>query len=156
MKVSGQLHASTALSPHYPLGRRQRGPQSRSGRCGRENNLLPLTGTVIYIYVKRWTVNIGQKLLMVSFITIWGSRDSSVSVVIKLLDGQRGSRGSVLVCVVHSVRGVYSALRPPIKWKPVFFSSGSKGRSMKLNINLHLVPKLIMCGAVWPHPNTSS
>jgi hypothetical protein len=30
--------------PRYPLDRRLGGPQSRSGRCGEEKNLLPLPG----------------------------------------------------------------------------------------------------------------
>jgi hypothetical protein len=42
-QVSGQLHAPAALPPgnhpRYPLERRLGGPQSRSGRCGEENNL---------------------------------------------------------------------------------------------------------------------
>jgi hypothetical protein len=31
-------------NPRYPLDRRLGGPQSRSGRCGLEKNLLPLPG----------------------------------------------------------------------------------------------------------------
>jgi hypothetical protein len=31
-------------SPRYPLDRRLGGPQSRFGRCGEEQNLLPLLG----------------------------------------------------------------------------------------------------------------
>jgi hypothetical protein len=45
MEVSGDLHAPAALpprkSPWYPLDRRLRGPQSRSGRCEEEKNLAP-------------------------------------------------------------------------------------------------------------------
>jgi hypothetical protein len=42
---SGQLHAPAALPPgketQYPLDRRLSGPQSQSGRCGKERNLFP-------------------------------------------------------------------------------------------------------------------
>jgi hypothetical protein len=46
MEVSGQLQALAALplgetASRYPLDRRMGGPQSRSGRCGDENNLSP-------------------------------------------------------------------------------------------------------------------
>jgi hypothetical protein len=45
---NSQHDASSALpwgkSPRYQLDRRMRGPQSRSGRNGEENNLLPLPG----------------------------------------------------------------------------------------------------------------
>jgi hypothetical protein len=49
MEVTGQLHATTALlrrnSRQYPLDRRGGGqPQSRSGRCEEEKNVLPLPG----------------------------------------------------------------------------------------------------------------
>jgi hypothetical protein len=48
MEVSGQFHAPAAFSsekePPIPLGRRLGGPQSRSGSCGEEKNLLPLPG----------------------------------------------------------------------------------------------------------------
>jgi hypothetical protein len=48
MEVSGQLQAPAALprgkSPRYRLDRRLGGPQSRSGSCGLEKNLLPLLG----------------------------------------------------------------------------------------------------------------
>jgi hypothetical protein len=48
MEVSGQLHAPAALLPErrlrYPLNRRVGGPQSRSRRCGEEQNSLPLSG----------------------------------------------------------------------------------------------------------------
>lgn len=43
-RLSGQLHAATALSPgeepRNPLNRKQDGPQSRSGCC-EEKNLAP-------------------------------------------------------------------------------------------------------------------
>jgi hypothetical protein len=46
MEVSCQLHAPVALPPvkdaRYTLDTRLGGPQSRSGRCGVEENLLPL------------------------------------------------------------------------------------------------------------------
>jgi len=42
MEVSGQLHAPAASfrekSPHYSLDRKVGGPQSRSGREGKEKN----------------------------------------------------------------------------------------------------------------------
>jgi hypothetical protein len=48
MKVNGQLLRPGCFisekSPWYPLDRRLGGPQSRSGRCGEEKNLLPLPG----------------------------------------------------------------------------------------------------------------
>jgi hypothetical protein len=49
MEVSGQLHAPAALPPGkdtlvYPLDRRLGGPQSRSGRGGREKNSQPPSG----------------------------------------------------------------------------------------------------------------
>jgi hypothetical protein len=50
MEVDGQLHSLTALTPGkeppppYPLVRRLDGPQSRSGHCGVDINLLPLKG----------------------------------------------------------------------------------------------------------------
>jgi hypothetical protein len=48
MEVSGQLHASAALSqgksPSYPLDRRLGGPRSRSGHGGEEKNSQPLPG----------------------------------------------------------------------------------------------------------------
>jgi hypothetical protein len=48
MEVSGQLHAPAALlsgrDPWYTFDRRLGGPQSRSGRCELEENLLPLPG----------------------------------------------------------------------------------------------------------------
>jgi hypothetical protein len=48
MEVSGQLHAPAALprgkSPRHPLGVGLGEPQSRSGRCGEERNVLPLPG----------------------------------------------------------------------------------------------------------------
>jgi hypothetical protein len=41
MEVSGQIHAPAALlpgkEPQYPLGRRLGGPQSRSGRRGKNS-----------------------------------------------------------------------------------------------------------------------
>jgi hypothetical protein len=44
MEVSGQLHVPVALphrerAPRWPLDRKLGGPQSRSGRCGEEQNL---------------------------------------------------------------------------------------------------------------------
>jgi hypothetical protein len=43
-----QYHAAAALpprkEPRYPLDRKLRRPQSRSGRCGEKKNLLPLPG----------------------------------------------------------------------------------------------------------------
>jgi len=49
MQMSGQLHVPAALSlgksPYtYPLYRRLRGPQSRSGRGGEEEISVPLPG----------------------------------------------------------------------------------------------------------------
>jgi hypothetical protein len=48
MEVSGQLHTSAALPPGkrplYPLDRRLRGPQKRSGHGGEEKNYQPLPG----------------------------------------------------------------------------------------------------------------
>jgi len=49
MEVSGQPHALTTLllgekSPHYPLNRRQGGPQIQSGCFVEEINLLLLPG----------------------------------------------------------------------------------------------------------------
>jgi hypothetical protein len=48
VEVSGQLHVPAALpqakSSWYPLDRRLRGPQSRSGRGGDEENSRPLLG----------------------------------------------------------------------------------------------------------------
>jgi hypothetical protein len=48
MEVSGQVHAAAALTPgkepRYPLDRRLGGPQSRSGRDGKEKNSQPLPG----------------------------------------------------------------------------------------------------------------
>jgi hypothetical protein len=48
MEVSGQLHASAALSqgksPWYPLDRRLGGPQSRSGSHGEEQDSKSLVG----------------------------------------------------------------------------------------------------------------
>jgi hypothetical protein len=41
MEGSGQLEAPAALPPGE---RAPGGSQNRSGRCGEENNLLPLTG----------------------------------------------------------------------------------------------------------------
>jgi hypothetical protein len=57
MQGSGQLHASTTLSPvknarRYPFDTRLGGPQSRSGRCGEETNLaLPGTEPGAYINI---------------------------------------------------------------------------------------------------------
>jgi hypothetical protein len=42
MEVNGQLHASAALPPLYPLDRRLGEPQSRSGRGGEEENSQPV------------------------------------------------------------------------------------------------------------------
>jgi hypothetical protein len=39
METNSQLHAPAALSP-YPFHRRLCGPQSRSGRSGKEKNLI--------------------------------------------------------------------------------------------------------------------
>jgi len=48
MKVSGEIHATAALSPGkihlYPLHRRLCGPQGRSGRGGEEKNSQPQPG----------------------------------------------------------------------------------------------------------------
>jgi hypothetical protein len=45
MEVSGQIHASAALTPwkepRYPLDKRLGGPQSRSGHYGEEKNQPP-------------------------------------------------------------------------------------------------------------------
>jgi hypothetical protein len=44
MEESGQLHTPDVLSPgetlQYPLGRRVGGPQSGSGSCGEDKNLV--------------------------------------------------------------------------------------------------------------------
>jgi hypothetical protein len=49
MELSGKLHAPAALppgkDPRYPLDRRPGGPQSRSGRGGKEKNSQQLSGT---------------------------------------------------------------------------------------------------------------
>jgi hypothetical protein len=48
MEVSGQFHDLTIYpqgkSPWYPLDRKPRGLQCRSGRSGEENNSQPLPG----------------------------------------------------------------------------------------------------------------
>jgi hypothetical protein len=48
MEKHGQLHALATLplgkSPWYPLDRRLGGPQTKSGRCSKEKNVLPLPG----------------------------------------------------------------------------------------------------------------
>jgi hypothetical protein len=45
MEMSGQLHTSAALPPGKeplgPMDRKLGGPQSRSGRCGEEENSQP-------------------------------------------------------------------------------------------------------------------
>jgi hypothetical protein len=51
--MSGQLHNPADLFPGkenplpLPLNMRLNGPQSRSGRLGKQNNLLPLTVTIV-------------------------------------------------------------------------------------------------------------
>jgi hypothetical protein len=48
MEVSGQIHATAALSPReripVPTGEEPGGPQSRSGRGGEEKKSQPLLG----------------------------------------------------------------------------------------------------------------
>jgi len=53
MVLSGQFHNPTDLfpgketRPPTPTEYRLNGPQSRSGRLGKQNNLLPLTVTIV-------------------------------------------------------------------------------------------------------------
>jgi hypothetical protein len=65
MEVSGQLHAPVALpqdrSPWYPLARRLGGPQSWSGRGGKEKNSQSLPGLespVIQPLAQRYTAEL--------------------------------------------------------------------------------------------------
>jgi hypothetical protein len=44
-------------SPLYPLDRRLGGPQSRSGRCGAERNVLPLPGIELCRYTD-WAIHV--------------------------------------------------------------------------------------------------
>jgi hypothetical protein len=59
MEMSGQLHASVALSqrksPQYPLDRRLGGPQSRSGHSEEKKNIPAATGnqTPVIQYVPK-------------------------------------------------------------------------------------------------------
>jgi hypothetical protein len=52
MEVSGQLHAQATFSPGkeplLPIGRRQGGPQSRSGLSGEDNSVSAGTRTPDY------------------------------------------------------------------------------------------------------------
>jgi hypothetical protein len=69
MEVSGQLHASAALSPGnshwYPLDRKLGWPQSRSGHGGEEINYQPLPGlepAIIQPVTKRYTTELSRLL----------------------------------------------------------------------------------------------
>jgi hypothetical protein len=70
MEMSGQLHASAALTPGknpwYPLARRLGGPQSRSGCGGEEKNsqLLPgLEPPIIQPVAERYTTELSRLLI---------------------------------------------------------------------------------------------
>jgi hypothetical protein len=69
MKVSGQLHAPTALlpgtEPLVPIGRKLGGPQSRSGGGGEEKNsqLLPgLEPQIIQPVAQRYSTELSRLL----------------------------------------------------------------------------------------------
>jgi hypothetical protein len=59
MGVSGHLHARAALlrrkSLRYALSRRLGGPQSRSGRCGKETNLSRNRSSAVQPVARRYT-----------------------------------------------------------------------------------------------------
>jgi hypothetical protein len=69
MDVSSQLHAPDALLPGHPLDRRVGGPQSRSGRVGKEKNSHPLPGSehpIIQPVAQRCTTDLSRLLINVT------------------------------------------------------------------------------------------
>jgi hypothetical protein len=69
MEVSGQFHASAALSPGkkplFTLDRKLDGPQNQSGRGGEEKNSQPLPGLeppIIQAVAQRYTTELSQFL----------------------------------------------------------------------------------------------
>jgi hypothetical protein len=72
VEVCGQLHAPAALSqgksPWYLLDRRLGGPQSQSGRGGKEKNSQPLPGLeypIIQPVAQRYTTELSRLLTVI-------------------------------------------------------------------------------------------
>jgi len=84
-----------------------------------------------------------------------GARGSSVSIVIRLHTGRlssiSGKEGGGVISLHHRVQtgsGVHPAFYPMGTW--------ALPPGVKLTTHLQLLPRLRMCGAIPPTPNTSS
>jgi hypothetical protein len=78
MEVSGQLHASAALSPVketlVPMDRRLGGPQNQAGHCGEEKNSQPLAGLklpIIQPVAQCYNTELSQLLCLIYQTAFW-------------------------------------------------------------------------------------
>ena len=129
------------FNPGGLLSSRLAGPQSQCRRFGEQRNLMFMLKTE-----RKFRVYPALSLLFWTHYPGYGQLSEG-----RCFDSIQGTEAS-LFSIRREYKQNLGLIQTPVQWVPDVLSPG---RGMKLTIHLHLMPRLIICGATSTIPHTS-